>query len=157
MPIETASFIDGLNSSYPNSADGAEQGDDHIRLIKAVIKATFPNINGALAPTDEQINLFVSRLDALEALPTTVIKTDGTTLSLDATSTADEVRELLGIAIADDVTFNKVTSGTFELTNWTVEETAGTLFFKNAGVSKAKLDATGNLTVLGNITAYGTM
>ena len=43
------------------------------------------------------------------------------------------------------------------LTNWTIVETAGVLYFKTGGVSKAKLDASGNLTVVGNVTAYGTM
>ena len=42
-------------------------------------------------------------------------------------------------------------------TNWTVEEVSGALHFKVGGVAKAKLDATGNLTVVGNVTAYGTI
>jgi hypothetical protein len=46
---------------------------------------------------------------------------------------------------------------TITLSNWTIVETGGVLFFKTGGVSKAKLDATGNFTVVGNITAYGTM
>jgi hypothetical protein len=42
-------------------------------------------------------------------------------------------------------------------TNWTVEETSGVLYFKYGGVNKAKLDSSGNLTVTGNVTAYGTV
>ena len=41
--------------------------------------------------------------------------------------------------------------------NWTVEEVSGTLHFKVGGVAKAKLDASGNLIVVGNVTAYGTI
>lgn len=44
---------------------------------------------------------------------------------------------------------------TVDLGNWTVSESAGVLYFKNNGVNKMKLDASGNLTVTGNITAYG--
>ena len=41
--------------------------------------------------------------------------------------------------------------------NWSVSEVGGVLFFKHAGVNKAKLDSSGNLTVTGNVTAYGTV
>lgn len=42
-------------------------------------------------------------------------------------------------------------------TNWTVQEVAGVLYFQYGGVNKAKLDSSGNLTVAGNVTAYGTV
>lgn len=42
-------------------------------------------------------------------------------------------------------------------TNWTVEEVTGALHFKVGGVAKAALDSSGNLTVVGNVTAYGTI
>lgn len=48
-------------------------------------------------------------------------------------------------------------ASTFKLTNWTITESAGVLFFATGGVNKAKLDASGNFTVVGNVTAYGTM
>ena len=41
--------------------------------------------------------------------------------------------------------------------NWTVEEVSGALHFKVGGVAKAALDSNGNLTVVGNVTAYGTI
>jgi len=43
------------------------------------------------------------------------------------------------------------------LTNFTLEETAGVLFFKSSGTSVAKLDASGNFTVIGNVIGAGTM
>ena len=43
------------------------------------------------------------------------------------------------------------------LTTWNVTESGGVLFFSVSGVNKAKLDASGNLTVTGNVTAYGTV
>ena len=46
---------------------------------------------------------------------------------------------------------------TVDLGNWTVTESAGVLYFATSGVNKMKLDASGNLTVVGNITAYGTV
>lgn len=43
------------------------------------------------------------------------------------------------------------------LTNWTIVETAGVLYFKYSGVSKFSLDSSGNLIVVGNNTAYGSI
>lgn len=40
---------------------------------------------------------------------------------------------------------------------WKVYESGGVLYFEVSGVAKAKLDGSGNLTVVGNVTAYGTM
>ena len=40
---------------------------------------------------------------------------------------------------------------------WKVYESSGVLYFEVSGVAKAKLDGSGNLTVVGNVTAYGTM
>lgn len=48
-------------------------------------------------------------------------------------------------------------ASTFELTNWTITESAGVLYFATGGVNKAKLDASGNFTTVGNVTAYGTV
>jgi hypothetical protein len=49
-------------------------------------------------------------------------------------------------------------SGTITLgTNWSVVETSGVLFFKYGGVNKMKIDSSGNITVTGNVTAYGSV
>lgn len=56
MALETGSFISDLNSANPQSTDSVSQADDHLRLLKATIKATFPNITGAVTKTHSQIN-----------------------------------------------------------------------------------------------------
>lgn len=57
MGLESATFIDGLVASNPvGGTDTKAQGDDHIRMIKAVLKATFPNVAGAVTPTQTQLN-----------------------------------------------------------------------------------------------------
>lgn len=43
MGLETATYIDDLVATNPLATDGVSQGDDHLRLLKAVTKATFPN------------------------------------------------------------------------------------------------------------------
>lgn len=56
MPIESASYISQLNTSYPASTDGVQEGDDHIRLVKSVLKATFPNITGPVTVSQNELN-----------------------------------------------------------------------------------------------------
>jgi microcystin-dependent protein len=57
MALESATHIHQLVESNPTTNDPIRQGDDHIRLIKAALKATFPNITGAVTPTQAQMNL----------------------------------------------------------------------------------------------------
>ena len=56
MPVETFNFIDSLNTANPTATDNVSEGDDHIRGIKTTLKNTFPNVNGAVNPTDEELN-----------------------------------------------------------------------------------------------------
>jgi hypothetical protein len=51
---------------------------------------------------------------------------------------------------------NAVSATTFATTNWSVTESGGFLYFKYAGVNKARLDSSGNFIVTGDVTAYGT-
>jgi hypothetical protein len=46
VPLETATYISDLVTSNPAASDPLSGADDHIRLIKATIKATFPNFTG---------------------------------------------------------------------------------------------------------------
>ena len=56
MALETSTYIDGLVATNPVATDGLAQADDHMRLIKATIKATFPNITGAVTVTHTDLN-----------------------------------------------------------------------------------------------------
>lgn len=61
MPLEAnVQFISDLEPTYPLQEDGMGQGDDHFRNIKKAIKATFPNINGAITGTVAQINYYTA-------------------------------------------------------------------------------------------------
>lgn len=56
MTVETATYINGLNATYPLSTDPKSEGDNHIRLLKSTLKATFPNITEAVTVTAAQLN-----------------------------------------------------------------------------------------------------
>ncbi len=48
MGLETGTYVDDLVTSNPDgAADDIKKGDDHLRLIKSVLKATFPNATKA--------------------------------------------------------------------------------------------------------------
>jgi len=44
-----------------------------------------------------------------------------------------------------------------DLGTWTVTETGGVLYFAVSGTNKMKLDVSGNLSVVGNVTAHDTL
>ena len=83
--------------------------------------------------------------------------------SLGVTATAAEVNVLDGVT-ATTAQLNGVSpnlSGTITVAggtqNWTVIASGANLTFAYNGVNKMRLDSSGNLTVTGNVTAYGTI
>ena len=66
MALESGTYIDSLNAANPVATDGLAQADDHLRLIKSTIKATFPNITGAMTATHTILNGIDGRVTALE-------------------------------------------------------------------------------------------
>ena len=55
------------------------------------------------------------------------------------------------LTITGDVTATTVNATTVDLGDWTVSEESGSLLFATQGVTKMKLDSSGNLDVVGNI------
>ncbi len=49
MALESASFIAGLVATNPGGSDSISQGDDHLRLIKDVLKSSLPDVDQAAA------------------------------------------------------------------------------------------------------------
>ena len=59
MALESATYISDLVSTNPTGSDGKAAGDDHIRLVKSTVKATFPNVAGAVTATHTEMNYLV--------------------------------------------------------------------------------------------------
>jgi hypothetical protein len=55
MALESTTYIDGLVSTNPTGTDPRSQGDDHIRLVKSSVKATFPALTGAVTSTHTEL------------------------------------------------------------------------------------------------------
>ena len=90
----------------------------------------------------------------------------GAATSLSGVSSSATELNLLDGSVSNTVVNSKavvyggsgeVQATTVDLGNWTVTENSGVLFFATGGTNKMKLDASGNLTVVGNVTAYGSM
>ena len=66
MGLESGTYIDSLVATNPVGSDNRNQGDDHLRLIKNTVKASFPDVdeavvtihNASSAPTNKQIGTF---------------------------------------------------------------------------------------------------
>jgi len=90
MALESATYIDGLNASNPVASDAINTADDHLRLIKSTIKATFPNINAPVTVTPAQLNDVVNKAPlaspALTGTPTAPTASSGTNTTQIATT-----------------------------------------------------------------------
>lgn len=57
MGLESATYLTSLVNTNPVSSDAKSQGDDHIRLIKAVLLSSFPGIAGAMTASHTELNI----------------------------------------------------------------------------------------------------
>ncbi len=116
MALETGTYINSLNASNPASTDGVAQADDHIRLVKATVKATLPNVTGAITATQAELNLMdgvtattaeLNRVDGLTASTGELNKLDGLTASTaelnvtdGLTASTSEINKLDGLTVS---------------------------------------------------------
>lgn len=77
MALETAIYISGLVAANPLPSDPKSQGDDHLRLIKATILATFPNITGAVTASHTELNYVTGVTSGIQAQIDTKTKLSG--------------------------------------------------------------------------------
>ena len=107
MALETGTYIDSLVAANPAATDALSQADDHLRLIKATLKATFPSVTGAIEATHTAINTKVAE-------PVSAITSDGTDPSLATGITAAQLKTLIGVvesAITTDGSTPSLSSG----------------------------------------------
>lgn len=59
MGLETGTYINSLNASNPTATDPKSQGDDHLRLIKATLLNTLPQLTGPVNANQAEMNRLV--------------------------------------------------------------------------------------------------
>lgn len=77
MGLESATYISQLDNTFPLGSDQKSQGDDHLRLIKSVLKNQFPAFGAAaLAASNTQIDKVVTTISINTGAPATAISVD---------------------------------------------------------------------------------
>jgi hypothetical protein len=61
MALEIGTYISDLVSANPVGSDAKSTADDHLRLMKSCIKATFPSVTGAVTKTHTELNTVTDR------------------------------------------------------------------------------------------------
>lgn len=139
MALESTTYIDGLVATNPTGTDPRSQGDDHIRLVKSAVKATFPNLTGAVTATHTELNLIdgvtattaelnyndVPTLGTVEASKTVTADAVGTTTNLKTKKQTEVVNAIGTVSTSTAIDFsagNVVTAvlasgGSFTITN----------------------------------------
>jgi hypothetical protein len=142
-------------------------GTNFYTIDAANLTGTLAIANGGTGQTTQQ-----AAINALAGAQTNnrVLRSDGTNTTLSQVALATDVSGTLPVAnggtgvTTSTGSGNTVRSTSPSLTgtiglgsNWAVIESGGILYFQYGGSNRMKLDASGNLTVLGNVTAYGSV
>jgi hypothetical protein len=70
---------------------------------------------------------------------------------------ASVARTNLGLGSTDSPTFVTLNATTLDLGDWTITESAGSLYFAASGTNRMKLDASGNIQITGTIDTVATI
>lgn len=71
-------------------------------------------------------------------------------------ASASDITSAIGSTAVTNAT-NATNATNLVASNWSVVESGGYLYFKYGGVNKMRLDSSGNLVAVGNVTAYGSI
>ena len=154
MALESATYISDLVSTNPTSSDNLSQGDDHLRLLKSTVKATFPNITGAVTLTQAQLNA-AARTNAANTFtanqgigvaPSVALDMAGEFLIRGAAAAGSVLR------VTPDATTGA--NGVILDTSW-ITGSAGPLIFKMASTERMRITSAGDVGI-GTTTALGT-
>lgn len=102
MTIESGTSIGDLDPTKPGPSDPKAEGDDHLRLIKSILKITFPAFTGPMPIAHDQVASkdYVNQTAFSTALPAQ----PGGTTTYNLTSTGGAASWQPAKAIFDDTT-----------------------------------------------------
>ena len=124
-------------------------------------KLIFKDSIAPFATTTTTGNTPVALFDftSLPVVDATSVTAAGALMDSELTDIASVKALNQGVATTDSPTFVAVTvsSGVVDFGDWTITESGGSLYFATLGTNKMKLDASGNLEIVGNITELATI
>ena len=153
MALEAATYISDLVTTNPPNTDGVSQADDHLRLIKSTVKATFPNITGAVTATHTDLNKLTSagnpQFSTIElgaASDTTISRSAAGVVAVEGkpvvmTTGGQTIEHALGAVATPSITATGDTNTGF----WF--PAADTLAASTAGSERLRIDASGNVGI----------
>lgn len=133
MALETGTYISDLVSTNPVGAtDPKSQGDDHIRLIKATLLATFPSITGAVTATHSELNILDGVTLSATQINNALVKTESSIVSgsIEVTDTSGDNLGALRVVRAFPVIGLHETGASADEGKWQVGGFAGVLDFR---------------------------
>lgn len=138
--------LDGIESGATADQTGAE--------IKALYEAELDTN----AFTDAEKTKLAGIESGADVTDTTNVTAAGALMDSELTNITAVKALNQGVATTDSPTFVTLNATTVDLGNWTItEDGSGNLLFATSGTNKMKLDSSGNLTCVGDITAFGTI
>jgi hypothetical protein len=148
MTIESVTYIDDLNTANPAAGDAKSEGDDHIRNIKTALKNTFPNVDGAISATDNDL----SRVAGANAATLTL----GANASGVGTASPSEEWDVVNAAATATIRVARTGTSAMTMTSTGILATdscdltlsapgvTNVATIRTAGTERAKWDADGN-------------
>lgn len=120
------------------------------------LNANWDSIDSSLKAVSDIANAAAATLGDLgvTATATELNYVDGVTSNV---QTQLDAKAALAGSASQAFSASTLNATTVDLGDWTITESAGVLYFATLGVNKMKLDASGNLTVTGDVTAAGTV
>lgn len=79
MALETGTYISNLTTTNPVTTDKRHQGDDHLRLIKTVVKNTFPDGDRAIYTDSDEVTVASNTTTDILGAASNFIAISGTT------------------------------------------------------------------------------
>ena len=148
MALETGTYIDSLNASNPAATDALSQADDHLRLIKSTVKATFPNVSGAVTATHTELNI----VDGLTASTSEINLLNGLTASTSELNILDGVTSTAAeINLLDGSTAGTVVASKAIVADSNKDITGGRNITITCEIDAATLDISGNGDIDGTL------
>ena len=145
-PLEVANIYAALTGNVTGNADTATSAG---QLTTARTISLTGDVSGSVS-FDGSTNVSITATVADDSHNHVIGDVDGLQTEIDTKA------ELAGSA-SQAFSASTLNVTTVDLGDWTITESAGVLYFATGGTNKMKLDASGNLTVTGNVTAYGTV
>lgn len=132
MAVEVADYPSQLDEEAPAGPEPFAEGDNHLRLIKHVFKATFSGVSGAVTATQEELNL----LAGLALVGVTELVTVENAQTIEGSKTFNAITDFsAGLTLGGDLVLNgasgtnKFAAGTGDGASYTTYNVALQLWF----------------------------